>query len=268
MKVSICMITYGHENYIVQAIEGVLMQECDFDLELIIANDCSKDDTDEKIQSIIYNHPRASIIKYIKHEYNIGMIPNFIHALQNCKGKYIALCEGDDYWTDPLKLQQQVMFLEENLDCTFCFHNAKKVNDANLEIGLYKFNFLNNKISAQDFFKVPTIPTASVVFRKNIQIPEIIHSHGDFVLYCTFLSHGLAGYIDKKMSVYRLHDNGVSSQYNSKKYLGNRINELGQERKSTFFSKEVRIEINKITLKHILLMMNMYWKELLFIEKT
>ena len=115
-KVSVCMITYGHEKFIEEAINGVLMQECDFVVELIIANDCSPDKTDAVIQNILCNHPRASWIKYIKHDKNLGMMPNFIFAMQECKGKYIALCEGDDYWTDPSKLQKQVDFLEANSD--------------------------------------------------------------------------------------------------------------------------------------------------------
>ena len=78
LKVSVCMITYGQEKYIREAIEGVLMQECDFEVELILSNDCSPDRTDEIIQDIIKNHPKGCWIKYFKHESNIGMMPNFI----------------------------------------------------------------------------------------------------------------------------------------------------------------------------------------------
>ena len=82
LLVSVVMITYGHENYIRQAIEGVLMQECDFDIELILANDCSPDQTHEVIQDILNTHPKANIINYFKHDKNIGMMPNFLFALQ------------------------------------------------------------------------------------------------------------------------------------------------------------------------------------------
>ena len=110
LLLSVIMITYGHENFIEQAIKGVLIQECNFDFELIIANDCSPDNTDIIIKDIIANDPRAGKIKYVRHNNNIGMMPNFIYALQSAKGKYIALCEGDDYWTLPSKLQKQVDF--------------------------------------------------------------------------------------------------------------------------------------------------------------
>jgi glycosyltransferase involved in cell wall biosynthesis len=111
--VSVIMITYKHEQFIAKAIEGVLMQKCDFEVELIIADDCSPDKTEEKVFQIIKNHPKNSWIKYTKHKTNKGMISNFNWALNQCKGKYIAMCEGDDYWTDPLKLQKQVDFLEK-----------------------------------------------------------------------------------------------------------------------------------------------------------
>lgn len=119
--VSVVMITYGHEKYIRQAIEGVLMQQGDFDLELVIANDCSPDNTDAVVQDVLSHHSNAHWIRYVRHEKNIGMMPNFIFALQQAKGNYIALCEGDDFWTDPLKLQKQVDFLEENEEYGFCF---------------------------------------------------------------------------------------------------------------------------------------------------
>ena len=100
-KVSVCMITYGHEKFIEKAINGVLMQECNFEIELILANDCSPDSTNEKVKHCIDSHPRGHWIKNTMHPKNLGMMPNFIWALQECNGKYIALCEGDDYWTDP-----------------------------------------------------------------------------------------------------------------------------------------------------------------------
>ena len=96
--VSVCMITYGHEKYIREAIEGVLMQECDFEVELILANDCSPDQTDSVIQDIMTNHPRGFWIKYIKQEVNIGMMPNFIFALQQAKGKYVIFAGSDDFY--------------------------------------------------------------------------------------------------------------------------------------------------------------------------
>ncbi|MES2804260.1 MAG: glycosyltransferase [Bacteroidota bacterium] len=206
-KVSICMITYNHEKYIREAIEGVLMQECDFEIELIIANDCSTDKTDDVIQNIVENHPKASWVKYIKQKENLGMMPNFIFAMQQCKGEYIALCEGDDYWTDPLKLQKQVDFLDANTDYVLCFHQV---------------NVLKNNCEIVDDFitKVPEnyetietlarlgnyIQTPSVVFRNIIKEFPFEFSYspiGDYFLYMMLAEYGKLKYLEDKMCVYR-----------------------------------------------------------------
>ena len=111
LKVSVCMITYGHENYIRQAIEGILMQDCNFEIELIISNDCSPDKTDVIIQGILKDHPRRSWIKYFNQNKNLGIMPNLFFALKQCSGKYVAMCEGDDFWITKDKLQKQVNIL-------------------------------------------------------------------------------------------------------------------------------------------------------------
>ena len=201
------MITYGHEKFIAEAINGVLMQACDFDVELVIVNDCSPDKTDKIIKSFIKSHPCSSWIKYIKQEKNIGMMPNFIFALQQCKGEYIALCEGDDYWIDLLKLQKQVDFLEANPDYILCFH----------EVAILK---TNGEIVDDFITKVPEnyeaietlarfgnyIHTPSVVFRNVLkEFPfEFEHSPiGDYFLYMMLAEHGKLKYLDEKMGVYR-----------------------------------------------------------------
>lgn len=117
-KVSVVTITYGHEKYITETLDGVLMQQYQGPVEFIIANDNSPDATDEVVKKYFLENPAPSNfkIKYTKHETNKGMMPNFIWALEQATGEYIALCEGDDYWIDALKLQKQVDFLEKHLD--------------------------------------------------------------------------------------------------------------------------------------------------------
>ncbi|HAT80174.1 MAG TPA: hypothetical protein DCS17_01820, partial [Flavobacterium sp.] len=124
--VSVCMITYLHENFIEQAINGVLMQKGNFEIELIIANDNSPDETNIIVQNCIVNHPNGSWIKYTHHKTNLGMMPNFVWALQQCKGKYIAICEGDDFWTDSFKLQKQIDVLVNYPNLAGCFHNSEE----------------------------------------------------------------------------------------------------------------------------------------------
>ena len=221
-KVSVVMITYGHEKYIAQAINGVLMQECDFEVELIIANDCSPDKTDEVIQNILKNHPKTSWIKYKKHEKNLGMMPNFIFAMQQCKGAFVAMCEGDDYWTDPLKLQKQVDFLEANSDYVLCFHpisilktNGEIVDDFITKVPV-NYETIETLARLGNYIHTP-----SVVFRNIIKEFPFEFSQspiGDYFLYMMLAEHGKLKYLEEKMAVYR-YGVGVHSGSSSLKHV-------------------------------------------------
>lgn len=206
-KVSVCMITYGHEKFIEQAINGVLMQDCDFEMELIVANDCSPDKTDAVIQNILENHPKASSIKYIKQDENLGMIPNFIFAMQECEGKYIALCEGDDYWTDPFKLQKQVDFLEVNPDYILSFHKVKMLKPLGELVDDFITEVPANYETIETLARLENyIHTPSVVFRNVLQEfpPEFTLSPiGDYFLYMLLSQHGKLKYFQEEMAVYR-----------------------------------------------------------------
>lgn len=214
-KVSVCMITYSHEKYIREAIEGVLMQECDFVVELIIANDCSPDQTDTVIQNILENHPRASLIKYIKHEKNIGMMPNFIFALQQCKGEYIALCEGDDYWTDPLKLQKQIDFLEMNPDYVLSCHDTKVINAGGELIKNSKLPIeWQRDFTEYELLRGACIMPLTMCFRNVIGFPEEFYNvkNGDTFLISLLGAYGKAKFEREIMSsAYREHLGGVWS---------------------------------------------------------
>ena len=217
--VSVCMITYNHEKFIQEAIEGVLMQQCDFEIELILANDCSTDKTDLVIQEIIKTHPRANWIKYTNHSKNKGMMPNFIWALQQCKGKYIALCEGDDYWTDPLKLQKQVDFLEVNIDYNICFHKVEIYNQVESSL---KFDTITREVlettNIEDLASGNFIHTPSVVLRNNFTIPKWFSKAklGDWTLYMFAIKDKKIKKLDEVMSVYRLHNQGIWANKSSK----------------------------------------------------
>ena len=108
--VSVCMITYNHESYIHQAIEGVLTQNTTFPYKLVIGEDYSADGTRKICQEYANLYPDK--IDLLPSSSNLGMQRNFSRTLNVCTGKYIALCEGDDYWTDPMKLQKQIDILE------------------------------------------------------------------------------------------------------------------------------------------------------------
>jgi glycosyltransferase involved in cell wall biosynthesis len=127
-KVSICCITYNHEAFIAQTVDSFLMQQTDFEVEIIIGEDCSKDGTRQILLDYQARYPDK--IRLLLHDANIGMIPNFYQTLSAATGEYIAICEGDDYWTDPGKLQAQVALMDRHPEYSFCFHRvARRKND-------------------------------------------------------------------------------------------------------------------------------------------
>ncbi len=211
--VSVWMITYNHEPYIAQAIEGVLMQKTNFQFELIIGEDCSTDNTAAIIKEYEANYPK--IIKARYNNSNMGMITNMVKTLEECNGKYIAMCEGDDYWTDPLKLQKQVDFLESNSDCSICFHNALIVADGKF---IRQTNLKQKTLSNQAELALGNfIATTTVLFVNRIKsYPEwlIQLPAGDYPLHLLNANHGQIGFINECMACYRVHINGVWSNKN------------------------------------------------------
>jgi len=209
------MITYNHAQYISQAIEGVLLQKVNFIIELIIGEDHSTDTTRAICESYAEDYP--GIIKLLPSERNLGMMPNFIHTLCCCQGRYIALCEGDDYWTDPLKLQKQVDFLEANHEYIFSFHDAmilnQKTGEKRNRIGERN---IDSTVDLKSLIIQNNIPTASLVFRNIIDfhsLPDWFSkiSKGDYGLCVLLAEKGIGKYIPEVMSVYRVHDGGVWS---------------------------------------------------------
>jgi glycosyltransferase involved in cell wall biosynthesis len=213
--ISVVMITYNHENFIQQAIEGVLMQEFSGEIELIIANDCSPDGTDGVIKTIIENHPRGAWIKYTNHPVNMGMMNNFIWALKQAKGKYVALCEGDDYWIDSLKLQKQVDFLEKNDGSVLSFTKSMELfqQNSNLIETIYPENIENlniQKLLSNEWF----IRTASIVFvRDKLDIAFIgkLEYSADYFLQLLLIIKGKFHFLKETTSVYRHHPGGISN---------------------------------------------------------
>src|SRR5690606_11410501 len=122
MDLSIWCITYNHEKFIKQTLDGFLKQEIDASVEIVISDDASTDGTREILKQYAARFPEK--IRLILHEKNIGMMRNFTSTLHECKGKYIALCEGDDYWTDSKKLKKQYDFLISNPDFSICAHRV------------------------------------------------------------------------------------------------------------------------------------------------
>ncbi|MBL4707151.1 MAG: glycosyltransferase [Flavobacteriales bacterium] len=211
LLVSVCIITYNHEKYIEEALSGVLMQKVNFDLEIIIADDCSTDGTRQIISK--YKEKYPSTIKLIFQEKNVGAAQNWHDLIISPTGKYVAYFEGDDVWTDVNKLQTQVDFLEKNEEYSLCFHNVNLIKNGQSTDELIYNSSRKEKIALVDLFKGDYTQTCSSVFRNSDNFKNIpIEMGHDTVLYMRCLDGGkYAHYINKTMSSYRLHSGGVWS---------------------------------------------------------
>jgi len=206
--VSVCMITYNHEDFIKEAIQGVLKQKVSFDIEFVIANDASSDNTNSIIEEIIDSNQVVNF-KYFNHATNKGMAENFLFALGACSGKYIALCEGDDFWTDPLKLQKQVDFLEANPDYEMCFTNINIINS----VGEITTEKLITEAKRTTFLHkdMPTwSPTLTRVLRnRNFAILKQNAPGMDALMLVYQSTLGKIKFIDEVTGTYRVHAGGV-----------------------------------------------------------
>ncbi|RMA57972.1 glycosyltransferase family 2 protein [Ulvibacter antarcticus] len=210
--ISVWMVTYNHEIFIEQAIESVMMQVTHFPFKLFIGEDSSTDRTRKICQKLKEKYP--SKIELFSHESNIGANANGIFMYEQCfqsNAKYIALLEGDDYWTDPLKLQKQVDFLEANPTYTICFHRVQLLTNEVLEPDM-SVEARYNKIeklpaTAKDLIEQGNfIHTPSVVFRNVLEeFPfEFKYSTvGDYFLYIILSQKGPIKRLDDIMAVYR-----------------------------------------------------------------
>ncbi len=238
ISVSVAMITYNHEQYLKEAIEGVLKQKANFSIEFIIANDNSPDNSDTIIKDYLSDLPKNIEIRYIKHKINKGIMGNFIWVLEQCQSKYIALCEGDDYWTDPYKLQKQVDFLEKNEDYTIVGHKSM-IDHFGERIEKRNYN-VKNPILIKDWIGKMPFFTSAFLFKKNdldLQLMKQFNKFisGDRIVITLLLMKGNGYLIDEYMSVYRHHKGGISQTENIIKIKKNEI--------------LLYKELNKITLK-------------------
>ena len=221
--VSINCITYNHENFIALAIESFLKQQTTFDFEIIIGEDFSTDKTKKIVEQYVYLYPEK--IKLITTEQNVGAEENLRRIHEHSQGKFIALCEGDDYWTDPYKLQKQIEYLENNPECTLCFHNAKVIDFNNnllrrdvvpwMKNNEKYYSKKNRKYSAGELALLGYIPTASYIYPKHLldNLPLWCNKSvaGDNVIKLITASHGYAYYIDETMSAYRFGVEGSAT---------------------------------------------------------
>ena len=218
--VSVHMITYNHETYIAQAIEGVLIQETDFPIELIVGEDCSTDRT----RGIVFDYQRKhpDMIRIITSDKNVGAPKNGLRIYKACRGKYIAICEGDDYWTDPYKLQKQVDFLEANPDYGLVHTEYDELINKTGRRILNQHSRKSGHIPQGDVYEqllyANFIATCSVCLRKDLIVRYVDHVflqqsiiQGDFFIWLEVAQRSKVGYINESTATYRVLEASASN---------------------------------------------------------
>lgn len=229
--VSICCLTYNHEDYIANAIVGFLSQKTSFSFEILIHDDASTDKTAAIIREYEKKHP--DIIKPIyqtENQYSKGIPISATFNWPRARGKYIAICEGDDCWTDPLKLQKQFDFLEANPLFSACFHNANIVDPSGNIIRPFHHAPKKPENRFEDIIEGWFVPTASMFFRNYPDLLTEINKFtqyrfisGDRLLLAILANRGPIAYHHEIMSSYRKHQGGISSWGNRVKIFKSNI---------------------------------------------
>jgi len=226
--VSISCITYNHVHYIAQAIDGFLMQKTAFPFEVLVHDDASTDGTADIIREYERKHPDLIFpIFQAENQYSKGIRGMSVRFNSpRARGKYIALCEGDDYWTDPLKLQKQVDFLEANPEYTLCCGayqtlNAStgELNVVNLYDRIKRNNYLASSFNGASFGLEEMEHTWLVATHTVLYLKDALQEFAtkdyrysrDINLYYHIVKTGKAFYLNDMLGVYRIHDGGVHS---------------------------------------------------------
>ncbi len=251
IKVTIRCITYNQKDYIRQCLDGFVMQKTNFRFEAIVHDDASTDGTDEIVREYAEKYP--DIIKpifetenqYSKHDGSLGRIMN-----ANTRGKYVAICEGDDYWTDPLKLQKQADFLDANPQCSLTYHACKNVFSTPCKVNILYGECVKESYSDIDILSIYPFQTATVMYRKDILDSDLYKkaqaigcTAGDQILFLTASRLGTIEGVNEKMSVYRRHEGGISQHMYEADKLWKNFKDW--QKVALLFGGNIRKKINK-----------------------
>jgi glycosyltransferase involved in cell wall biosynthesis len=268
--VSVLCITYNHVNFIRDAIEGFLMQETNFPVQIFIHDDASTDGTSNIVKEYSEKYPKLFwTILQTENQWSKGNINAFFFGfMQKLGGEFIALCEGDDYWTDNRKLQVQVDFLYRNAGFSACGHGAHYMNEKNEILGFMPPEEYRRDYSKDELINVHAwIATNSLVFRNVIQgCPKDLSNvlHGDNVITSLLGHHGKFKYLKEiKPFIYREHLGGVWSalgvrdkkmeQVNTMVGLFRYYKKLGLEKHAQSYYETIKFQMmNEYSTKELL----------------
>jgi glycosyltransferase involved in cell wall biosynthesis len=214
--VSVFCAVFNQDKHISQCLDGFIMQETNFDFEVIVQDDASTDNTAKIISDYAKQYDYIVPVFHKINKYARGENINE-YFFNNAKGKYLAFCEGDDYWTDPYKLQKQVDFLEANPDYSICFHDILILKDEKLVDEFIIKREKKDTYTIQDFEKGNFIYTPSVMYKHNPDVFNLIKNInkdiiGDFIVHIAYANFGKIKRLDEKMAVYRFGSGLWSTQ--------------------------------------------------------
>jgi glycosyltransferase involved in cell wall biosynthesis len=221
VKLSVRVIAFNQARFIAQALDGVLAQRVDFEHEVVVGDDGSTDGTREILLDYQRRHPGR--IRVLLADENHGGRWNFMRTLRACRGQYVALLDGDDYWTAPDKLRRQVEFLDAHPDHAISFHDALVVyEDGRREPHPHCDPTQPASSSLEDLLHGNFIPACSVVFRRDArELPAWFARvpAGDWPLHILNARQGKVGYLAEIMSVYRIHPQSLTRTFRLSEYL-------------------------------------------------
>lgn len=219
---SISCVTYNQEKFIGKAIESFLAQKTNFPFEIIIGEDCSTDATRKIVSG--YRDKYPDIIRLITSDENVGPLINGFRTKQQCRGKYIAICDGDDYWIDPLKLQKQVDFLEANPDYIMVYTDIENIDEEGaiipttpfyeMQKSKYKSGDIFFDLLQGNFVNNLTVCYRSETLNKFLEDKDLTGSKRWYVFdYWYWLQIGKTykiKFLNEKTAAYRIHESGIS----------------------------------------------------------
>lgn len=221
MKLSVCVLTYNHEKFVIKALQGIFNQKCrDVEVEVLVGDDLSTDRTLSVVEEYAKTHPN---VKLLGTDMKLGMERNFIRVLEKCDGDFVAFCDGDDYWTDDSKVASQLAIFSRDKDVEACFHNVQIVDNKGLGKTIYPEGSPTS-ITFQDLMSGSYMKTCALMVRNRPGlfapiIDRILPADDTSLCFLALENKGIGVYIDKVMSVYRIHENGIWSMIKDKNKL-------------------------------------------------